>query len=154
MINDTFKLTGAVNIVLLNNGIEIDKRVINNIVVDSGKILVANYLLGDVGDTSFTPVPPISHIALGTGSNPALPDQIILQNEIGGGRVAIATRIQDTNIATFKALFPPTIGTGFIQEAGIFNSATAGTMFARTSFAGINKSDDDILIITWSITVN
>ena len=43
-------------------------------------------------------------------------------------------------------------GTGSIQEAGIFNDASAGTMLAASTFDVVNKGASDTLGIQWTIT--
>ena len=58
----------------------------------------------------------------------------------------------------YKATFAANVATGALNEAGIFNATTAGTMMCRTVFGGssagvINKGANDTLTITWRVTV-
>lgn len=45
-------------------------------------------------------------------------------------------------------------GTSAITKAGIFNTASSGTLLCRTVFAAINKGANDTLAITWTVTIN
>ena len=40
--------------------------------------------------------------------------------------------------------------TATIPEAGVFNAASAGTMYSRATFTAINKGAADTLQITWT----
>jgi hypothetical protein len=40
-----------------------------------------------------------------------------------------------------------------ITEAGVFNAASAGTMYSRATFTAINKGAADTLQITWTYTL-
>ncbi len=120
------------------------RRVINNLVVTAGKNWLAEYL------TSGTPPANMSHIGIGTGTtSPQLTDTA-LGSPIGT-RVA-ATKSRSNNVGTWQATFEAGNGTGAITEAGLFNAASAGTMFSRQVFAAVNKGADDSLEITWQIT--
>ena len=74
------------------------------------------------------------------------------------GRVALdSTTIVTTSVTNdsiqYVATFPAGTATAGLQEAGIFNASSAGTMLCRTVFAVINKGALDTLTITWKITV-
>jgi hypothetical protein len=113
----------------------------------------------------------MTHMALGTSTTTALVSDTTLSSEvtIAGDiaaytRATIASTTQSTGVVTYVAVFGTnnpqrsnTSNTTAITEAGIFNSSTAalgGTMLCRTTFAAVNKGNDDTLQITWSITVS
>lgn len=53
-----------------------------------------------------------------------------------------------------KATFATGSGTGSIVEYGIFDSNTAGTMWARDTESAINKGANDVLEVTAQITLS
>ena len=113
----------------------------------------------------------MTHMALGTSTTTAAVSDTTLSSEVtvagdiaAYSRAAIASTTQSTGVVTYVAVFGTnnpqrtnTSNTTAITEAGIFNSSTAalgGTMLCRTTFAAVNKGNDDTLQITWSITVS
>ena len=141
MLNDSIKVKGALSIV--KNGVEVQK--INNLVVDAGKALIAQRLKG-AGSA-------ISHMAVGSGSAAAAAGNTALGAQIdrnalstSGGSVTGAT-------VTFECTWSAGDGTGAITEAGLFTASSGGTMLARTVFPVVNKGADDVVTITWDVTI-
>jgi hypothetical protein len=143
---EKLKMTGELTIELVNSlGVLVEKRHVPNLVVLSGKIWVAQRM------SSNTPA-FMSHLAIGTsGITPEI-NQTTLLNE--NARLAFNSSSQTSNVLSYSATFGPGIGTGVLQEAGIFNSSSSGTMLARTTFAPLTKDTGDTVSISWSITVN
>lgn len=141
MLNDSIKVKGALSIV--KNGVEVQK--INNLVVDAGKALIAQRLKG-AGSA-------ITHMAVGSGSAAAAAGNTALGAQIdrnalstSGGSVTGAT-------VTFECTWSAGDGTGAITEAGLFTAGSGGTMLARTVFPVVNKGADDVVTITWDVTI-
>ena len=146
MINDNFKITGALSIAL--NG-EVVKEVPNTVVL-SGKEFVASRMIGTTAavmngmaiGTGSTAVDPITNTTLGTED-----DRQSLSSS--------AIDATDDNKVVYTATFGAGNGSGAITEAGIFyNSTSGGTMLCRTVFPVVNKGDNDSMTITWTITVS
>ena len=93
---------------------------------------------------------------LGSGSAAAAVGNTALGTELGSSRIALTTDGGTVSNATvqYDATWSSSHGAYAIQEAGIFNHASAGTMLARTVFAVINKGTDDTVTISWTITVS
>ena len=154
MINDNFALTGALTIAINNEVVQETK----NLVVTAGKKWVANRLKDSVSG-GFSQKAEMSHMAIGTDTNP------ISTHPVGASDTALVTE-EDRNTLTtdggtvtdntfkYECTWAAGDGTGAITEAGIFNAATGGDMFARTKFAVVNKGADDSMTITWTITVS
>lgn len=144
MFNDSITMTGRVQLILVDqNGTMVDYKNVNNLVVTAGKQLVASRLI----NSGTAP----SHIGIGASNTPSALAQT--------GLIAEATRVACSSSATgavalMTSTFAPGVGTGVIQEAGIFNAASAGIMLSRVAFGSITKSAGDTLIINWYITVN
>lgn len=146
MINDNFKITGALSIAL--NG-EVVKEVPNTVVL-SGKEFVASRMLA--ATTSV-----MSGMAIGTGSTAVDPatDTTLGTEDDRQALTSSAIDATDDNKVVYTATFGAGDGSGAITEAGIFNNASSGgTMLCRTVFPVVNKGANDSMTITWTITVS
>ena len=149
MITENLKLSGQLNIVLKDAAGNIkDEREVKNLVVTTGLGFIASRIVG-------TSKGVMSHMALGSSTQVALAGQTDLSS-ILGNRLALAsstiTGSGDIQIA-FAATFGAGDGTGAVTEAGIFNANTGGDMLCRTVFSVVNKSADDTISITWTVTI-
>lgn len=143
---DDLKITGALQIVLTGaDGQVKDTREIPNLVVTIGKTFIASRMVGVASNV-------MSHMAVGSSSTAPAAGDTILGAELG--RVALTSGTSASNVATYVATFGTGVGTGAIQEAGIFNASSAGTLLCHTSFAVVNKGANDTMTITWTVTVN
>ena len=143
---DDIKASGSLRVVVYDkSGAVKESREFDNLVVTTGKNFVASRIVG-VADSV------MSHMAVGSGTTAAAIGDTALQTELG--RVALASNTAALNVVTQTATFPAGTGTGAVTEAGVFNAASAGTMFCRTVFAVINKGADDAMSVTWTVTVS
>jgi hypothetical protein len=149
MIDETIKVTGAVSIKIFGpDGVEKDSREIKNLVVSAGKTFIAASMLKT---TSNSPA-AMTHMAVGTSGTTAAAGDTALGGELA--RVALGSATSASNVVTYTAIFPAGTGTGALQEAGIFNASSAGTMLCRTTYSVVNKGAADAMSITWTITVS
>jgi len=120
-----------------------------NLVVITGKNHIADQL-SDKGEAA------MSHMAVGTGTTAAAAGDTALGTELD--RNALTSKTQgagaDANKVTYVGDWAAGDGTGAITEAGIFNSASAGTLLARSVFAVKNKGAGDSLTLTWTLTIS
>ena len=177
MLTDEFlKLRGSVDIKVWGpDGSLKEDRFIPNLVVQAGKNYIATRMIGTSNATAVATTNSttscMTHMALGTSTTTALVTDTALSSEVTVAgdiaaytRATVASTTQSTGVVTYVAVFGTnnpqrtnTSNTTAITEAGIFNSSTAalgGTMLCRTTFAAVNKGNDDTLQITWSITVS
>lgn len=147
-MKDLIKMIGDVNFKLTRANGTIEEFGENNLVVTVGRNHIADQL-SDKGEAA------MSHMAIGTGTTLQVLANTSLQTEIS--RKAFTTKAQgtgsDLNKIIYTAEWAPGEGTGAITEAGIFNSATAGTMLSRTTFSVKNKDVGDTLTIQWTLTI-
>lgn len=145
-LQEGLKMTGELSIVVRDaDGNIKEERHVPNLVVTSGKVYIASRMAGTASTV-------MSHMAIGTSNTTAVVGNTTLGVETG--RVKLTTFSPSSNTVTATATFPAGTGTGGIQEAGIFNAASAGTMLCRTVFPIVNKQAGDSIAITWVITVN
>jgi hypothetical protein len=142
-------LTGKLRLVLTDEHGQVKADVkTENAFLNQGKAVVADRMQA-------TPTQPgISHMAIGDQSSvPGDPTNVTLQHEIA--RVALLSQTGFGHVLTYNASFGPGVGTGAVQEGGLYGNAVAnGTpAFTRSTFAVINKAAGDTLAITWTVTV-
>lgn len=117
---------------------------VDNLVVTTG----LEYIASRMKDTTFG---AMSHMAVGDdGTTPVLGDTA-LGSELG--RVALTSTTVTSNVVEYIATFGAGTATGAIEEAGILNAGSGGTMLCRTTFAVVNKGAADAMSITWEVTV-
>tara|TARA_R100000426_G_scaffold4311_2_gene6707 strand:- start:1298 stop:1747 length:450 start_codon:yes stop_codon:yes gene_type:complete len=146
MIKDKLKLLGDVKIELIDqNGHIKETREIKNLVVSTG----LTFICSRMADTSSN---VMSHMALGSGTTAAAANQTDLVS-ILGSREALDSTSASSNTITYVASFEAGDATGAVTEAGLFNASSGGTMLCRTVFSVVNKGAQDILNITWVITL-
>jgi hypothetical protein len=92
-----------------------------------------------------------THMAIGTGTTAAAAGDTTLQTELD--RNALTSNTASANVLTMVGDWAAGDGTGAITEAGIFNAASNGTLYARAVFPVINKGAGDTLSITWTFTL-
>ena len=146
MINDSIKMTGELTITVTNADGDVTQKVtVPNLVVTTGKNAIASRMKNN--DTV------MSHMELGTGTTSAAAGNTAMETVISGSRVALSSTTVTSNAVAYVASFPAGTGTGAVTEAGIFNASSGGSMLCRTVFSVINKGANDVLGITWTITV-
>lgn len=113
-----------------------------NTVVTSGKTALAQWLAASSQAGPFMP-----YIAVGTDATAVEASNVALgtQTAIVLGSVSSAT-----NVFTVAATFGAGVGTGAIEEAGLFQS-NGGTMFSR-ALVSIDKGADESAVIEWNVT--
>lgn len=143
---DTVKIKGEAHIVLKDKNGKVKKEVKKaNLVVTAGKNLIAAWLAGEA------PTNP-THFAIGTDATAAAAgDTALIGTELA--RVTFTSSTRSTNTIPYVGTFAAGVGTGTIEEAGIFNAASAGTMLCRFLTGTFDKGASDSLEITWTLTV-
>ena len=143
---DQIKASGALRVVLTGpDGVVKEEHEFKNLVVTVGKNFVASRMVG-------TTAAVMSHMAIGSSATAAAAGDTALGAELG--RVALGSSTATTNVVTYTATFPAGTGTGAVVEAGILNAASAGTLLCRTTFAVVNKSANDAMSVTWTVTIS
>lgn len=138
------KFTGHVTVRLNDEVVQ----EIPNLVVTAGK----GYAVSRMKDTTAS---AMSHMAVGTSNTAAAAGNTGLGSE--SARVALTSTTVSGSTITYVATFPAGTPSSLtaLNEAGIFNASSSGTMLCRTVFAGvINKDSSDAMTITWAITAS
>lgn len=135
---------GVLHLVMTDGqGNVVKEETTHNLIVDTGLNLTAAILAGEAVD-------PLSHVAVGTSNTAVNANQTAL---VGTELARVAPTITRTdNSVEFAAVFGAGVGTGTIEETGLFNAAANGTMFSRALTGTYVKAADYSLGITWTIT--
>ncbi len=142
-MNEEIGIKGKLKIQLIRDGKVIQEEKVNNIIVTTGKGLVATLVSGT--GTAF------SHMAIGTDNTAEVIGDTALTAEVG--RVTLTSKAVTANVIDYIGDFPAGTGTGTIVEAGILNASSSGTMLNRATFSSVSKTASDALKITWSVTM-
>jgi len=145
--NEKIVATGTLKIVVTApDGSVKQEQEVTNLVVTAGLGFIASRMTGTAANV-------MSHMAIGTGSTAAAAGNTALGTE--SARVALTSTTVTGPAVAYVASFPagtPATLTG-IQEAGIFNASSSGTMLCRTVFSVVNKDVNDTMSITWTVTM-
>lgn len=115
-----------------------------NLVVQTGK----EYFAARAIDGT---VPVMSHLAVGSNSATPVLGQTTLVNQLA--RVPFTSMTRAGNLITITATVPAGVGTGTIEELGLFNAAANGIMVSRALAGGIPKPAALAITWTWNLTV-
>ena len=128
-------------------------KVVDNLVTNAGKAIVAGLMTGDV--TNF-----FDYIAVGTGTTGAALTDTTLETETadsGLSRAASTNSRVTTDVTNDTAQFAKTFtvtGTKAVTESGVFDASSTGGLLARQTFSAINVVSGDSLTITWKVDVD
>lgn len=148
-MNEQITATGQLDIVLTKPDGSRQTEQVKNLVVTTGRNHIANQLASQSEAA-------ISHMSIGEGTTTPIIGDTALESEVS--RKSFTSKNQgtgaDANKIVYLADWAPGEGTGAISEAGMFNSATAGVMLTRATFAVKNKGAGDSLSIQWTLTIS
>lgn len=127
------------------NDATIEEGHVDNLVVNAGRAFLAARCIANGK-------PPISHLAVGSSTTPAGLGNIALAAETA--RVALANSTSAGAVVSCSAVVPAGVGTGTVEEVGLFNSGLAGDMISRALTGTITKPAGLGLQFAWTLTVN
>lgn len=152
MYKETQGMSGRLTLILRDrDGKIISQQEVDNTIVNSGRELVAKLFSGEPNSNSKPPIQCISHIAVGTGTANANPEDTRLENEVC--RKPITVDITGSTVKLTAELEPEDAKDNALAEAGTFNSDKPenSIMYNRVTFKEINKTGDFKLSLIWEI---
>lgn len=151
MYNDTLKLKGTYHFQIKRaDGSIREEWTVDNLVVNAGKAQLA-LLAGDATATPFT------YLAVGTSSTAVAVAQTALQAEVttsGLGRAAATVSRITTTVTndTLKLTYTWTAsGTVVVEEIGVFNASSSGTMLSRALTSTKTVLNTEQLVATYTL---
>jgi len=148
-INEQILMKAHMNLKLFGpDGKLKDERNVHNTVSSAAKYGTMDQLLATPNNVGYTAKP--GWMELGTGSIGAT----TLGAYISGSRTVLDSKTRSGAVITMICTFIPTVGTGAITEAGIFDVVTQNTQYLwlGANFAVVTKGAGDTLVITWTLT--
>ena len=146
-MNESIKVTGHIQVRL--NGELIEDRA--NVITTAGKTALATLLNSTTAGNTL-----VTHMGFGSGTTAAAATQTALTTELSGGgysRVTITRSNPSSGVIQYQATLTGLTSAVTVQEVGLFNAATSGTMFARQLTGAVALSSaSDSLQITWQVT--
>jgi len=148
-MQESLSLVGSVSITLTDKDGNIkDQRTFPNLIVTAGKSYITSRMASNATSV-------VGWIAIGTSATAADAAQTtLIGTELFRSATTVSGGTPSTSTVLYETTYGPGQGTGTIQEAGLFNAASAGTMLARTTFAAIIKGASDSLNVSWTVTVS
>lgn len=151
MFKEMLSIKGLVSIRLTDKEGNLKTLIHQNLVVNSGLALIISRLMGNTKGA-------ISHMAVGTGATAASAGQTALFTEKNrlalDSQTAVTTNVTGDSVQYVTTFPAGAASSGALTEAGLFNAEVAGDMLARVMFPVVNKGVDDVMVITWKITVS
>jgi hypothetical protein len=145
MFKSSVKMSGRLIIKKFNEKQElIYQTEVENLVVTAGKNFIASRIVSGSATV-------MGYMAIGDDATVSALAQTDLGNELA--RIATSGASAVDNNITFTASFGAGVGTGSLQEAGIFNDSSTGTMLCRTTFPVITKTSGETIAISWVVSV-
>ena len=136
LLDEMKNCKGVLTICVRQNGRVIEQWQDNNLIVDAGRIRMAELLGGTKASQHVT------HVGIGSGSAPADPGDINLTDRV---LVPVKTVVIDGKTVHFDFFVPADVGNGTaIREFGLF--CADGTMFSRRVRSGTIEKEPDIEI--------
>ena len=115
----------------------------HNLVVDVGLDLLRDLVYGDAET--------LTHGAVGTDATAPAAGDVALGAEVF--RDQIAQRTKQSGALVIKFVLGSQQANGeTLREAGLFNAASAGTMYARVTPEELAKTDAILVVYTWTLS--
>jgi hypothetical protein len=119
----------------------------HNLVVTAGRDLIRDFLY----DGSTVTVDGLTHFAVGTNATAEVAANTTLGTETA--RELITQKTKNSAQLTVKYYLGSGVANGVtLAECGLFNAASAGTMYARATYTGIAKTASITITYTWILT--
>ena len=145
------KAVGVGNIVLSGSYVLVVRdKAGNRIYSDRGKNLVVDAgqnLMAELFDPGASPA-KIDWGAVGSGQMTPDPSDTTLETEID--RVSSDSAVRSTNRITYTFTLVAS-GTLDLAEFGLFNAASAGTMFSRFLIQPFSAPNASVITVTWTL---
>lgn len=158
-MKETMELRGQLTLIWSDqDGRVVQRQQVQNHIVTSGRNLVAQLFSGQFAGP---PPTPVTHMAVGTGSNPAADTDTALQAQRSDRKAItsnVLTQFLDGDVnrirVSLQAVFDFNEANDSavpLREAAIFTAATGGVMYNRVVFEPVTKTDAFKLTLLWDV---
>lgn len=148
MIETAFKVVGTLTLSAKREDGSLSELTIKNMVVNYGLVGLATVI---AGGSAFS---PMTHLALGDSNTAAALGDTSLVSELRRDAAAVTLlAFPENNKVQFQVEHVLGAVVGTFREAGLFDAASVGNMFNRTTFADFVIGASETLTETWLIEV-
>lgn len=153
MKNSSVQPLGVYEITLKSADGQIKKHFFSkNLVVQTGKNIIASLLVADYSENSGGEKPYLMQV--GKSTEAVSVDDIALKSPVDTKPVALTSANRINNQVTYTATFGMGVAVGTLHEVGIIGKYNGeDVLFSRSVFPTITKEPDDELTIRWAITI-
>lgn len=153
MKNSSVQPLGVYEITLKSADGQIKKHFFSkNLVVQTGKNIIASLLVGDLNGDSGGEKPSLMQV--GKSNEAVSVDDIALKSPVESSPVTLTSANRINNQVTYTATFGMGMAVGTLHEVGIIGKYNGeDVLFSRSVFPTITKEYDDELTIRWAITI-
>lgn len=147
-MSDSLKITGTVTLQLFDkDGNLKQKGVVNNLVTTAGKNLLARKIISDPES--------ISSIGIGEGvTTPTITDTELTDQLANVGLLNQIVDTINTNEIVFVTTFEENVGTGTINEVGLFSDSSPQTLVCHALVSpAFVKESTDYVNVSWKLTL-
>jgi hypothetical protein len=148
MIEDNLKVEGIVELELFGSDhILKHSETVNNLVTTAGKNFIVRRIKGDVE--------VIKSISIGSGTTPATLTDTVMGTLLAENDVLFTfVDTVNTNVLVNTTTFEEGIGTGTVNEIGLFSDSSPRKLLCRTVVSTpFVKSPTDYLNVSWKIKI-
>lgn len=121
------------------------EETVHNAVTANGKGLLAEQILA-------APAASTKPTQCSVGTSSGTQTDTALGAEVASSKTAFTSKTRSGAVVTMVTDFAAGVGTGALNEAGIWDSEGTPVLVLRTSFSVINKGASDTLSVTWTLT--
>lgn len=150
---ESFNIKGRLKVDTYINGIFTEGSWIDNVITTAGKTALASLLNSASAGTSL-----VTHIGFGSSTTAVAAGDTTLGTELSAGsyaRVAVTRSNPSGNVIQYVATLTGVTNNPTVQEAGLFNGPSAGTLFAHQLTGAVNLATSaDSIQVTWQVTLS
>ena len=151
-VQEVIHLRGAFELALKDvYGNVLEKRVVDNVVVTSGR----RWVLQQIASSEIQTAQSIVQTAIGTSTAaPATSDTGLGSETVRKAIGTYTTSNLTSNPPSWRAecSFATNEGNTTLGEVGLFNSSAGGTMLARATYGTLNKTTSNTLSVSYTIS--
>ena len=150
MTTESVDIKGFVTVEMFENNQLIQTLEVRNLLVRSGKDLFANMIFGTFTGVDESEVPFIRDISIGSGTTAPVVANTDMQSELA--RLPFIQKNINQNILTYFTTFGEGVGTGSVNEVGLFTNE--GVLVCRTILSNtFDKTANRFINISWRLQI-
>ena len=150
MSSESIGIKGFVTVDMYENDQLIQHVEVRNLLVRGGKDLFANMIFGTFTGEDEEDVPFIRDISIGSGTTAPVVANTDMESQLA--RLPFVQKDIDQNLLTYFTTFSEGVGTGSVNEVGLFTNE--GVLVCRTILSNtFEKTANRFINISWRLQI-